>query len=93
VARQLNDYFDCERFLVKGKQIMSNIHKLENKFDNFVSRYAILEPSLEISQRSMMSDQQDIKEFQKWFKQVKETIRNQCKLYIEGRALEPPSPR
>lgn len=89
----MNDYFDCERFLVKGKQIMSNIHKLENKFDNFVSRYAILEPSLEISQRSMMSDQQDIKEFQKWFKQVKETIRNQCKLYIEGRALEPPSPR
>ena len=39
VALQLTEYFDCDKFLQKGAQIIENRQKLQDKFENFIVQY------------------------------------------------------
>ena len=67
VAHQLNEYFDCEKFLQKGEEIIINSNKLREKFNNFLSRYNDLKPSTEVSQSSISDEKKEIEEFSTWF--------------------------
>jgi hypothetical protein len=66
VAKQLHEYFDCDKFLQKGDQIIGSCHKIKDKFTNFISRYGDLRPNAQISQISISEEKAEIEEFVIW---------------------------
>ena len=87
VTRQLTEYFDCERFMMRGQQIMQSHQKLSDKFNNFIMMFDSLEPYSNISKISMKDEKLEIKQIESWFNQEKDHIRKQCQMNLSETTL------
>ena len=91
VARQLTEYFDCDKFFQRGEQIMDKWHKHNTNFENFIARYKELKPSQNISQLNVLKEKQELERYIIWFQKKKDEIRRLCRDYREMRRSEPAS--
>lgn len=92
VARQLTEYFDCDRFMMRGQQIMQSHQKLSDKFNNFIMMFDTLEPFSKISQLSVKEEKLELKQIESWFNQEKDQIRKQCQMNLSETTLKKQKP-
>lgn len=63
----MNEFFDSVQFLKNGEHVMEQWHKLNNRFQNFISKYSELSPSDTISKLNLTKNQMQYDNFNSEF--------------------------